>query len=56
MKKILLCSLKYDLNFGDSIINECCKKLVEEILQKEQLKEWEIQEIDLSGRKSYEEM
>ena len=56
MKKILLCSLKYDLNFGDPIINECCKKLIEQILQNKELNEWQIEEIDLSGRKSYNEM
>lgn len=54
MKKILLCGMKYDSNFGDAIINDCCKYIVEEILKEvNKNKEYEIIEIDLSGKKDF---
>ena len=49
MKKILLCGLKYDTNFGDPIINECTKYLLDNSLNKKNI-EYEFDEIDLSGR------
>lgn len=47
MKKILLCSLKYDSNFGDPIINDSCKYIVKEIISEKNI---EIEEIDMTGR------
>ena len=56
MKKILLCSLKYDSNFGDPIICECCSTLVKQILtQNGKEDKYDIEEIDLSGRTSFSE-
>ena len=56
MKKILLCGMKYDFNFGDSIINSCCKKIVEQIIEDKKMYEYEINEIDLSGKKLFTDM
>ena len=53
MKKVLLCGLKYDYNFGDCIINTCTKKMIEEEL-KYTKKVIKINEIDLYGRDSFE--
>ena len=50
MKKILLCSLKYDKNYGDSIINTCCRLLLEDILKDNNI-DYKIEEIDLSRKK-----
>lgn len=56
MKKILLCGLKYDSNFGDPIICECCYSLIKQILAENEKKDkYELDEIDLSGRKSFTE-
>jgi len=51
MKNVLLCGLMYDSNFGDPIINKCCKYIIENILNEKE--EIEIHEIDLSGKKSF---
>ena len=52
MKNILLCSLKYDTNLGDLIINNSVKGIIEDILKDEEI-EYKIDEIDLSGRKYF---
>ena len=56
MRKILLCGMKYDSNFGDPIINKCCRGIEEQILQNNNMQKYEIKEIDLSGKKSFKEM
>ncbi len=53
MKKILLCGMKYDKNFGDPIINECCKSIIEDILDSNNITEYKIEEIDLCGRSDF---
>lgn len=53
MIKILLCGLKYDKNFGDSIINDCCKYIIKnEIFHG---KEVIIKEVDLAGKRDFDE-
>lgn len=52
MKKILLCGLKYDLNYGDPIINDTVKYIIEDITKD---KEIEIEDIDISGRNGYKQ-
>ncbi len=49
--KVVLCSLKYDNNLGDNIINETSKSIIEDILGKEV----EIVEFDMSGRIGFDE-
>lgn len=50
MKKILLCGLKYDCNFGDPIINDSCKYILEEIISENNINNVKIEEIDMAGR------
>lgn len=54
MKNILLCGAKYTNNFGDPIINDCTKKILEDQLRKLQV-EYSIDEVDLEGRCNYNE-
>ena len=49
MKKILLCGFKYNSNFGDPIIHDCCKYIVQQVI-KENDKDILIEEIDLEGK------
>lgn len=49
MKKILLCGFKYNSNFGDPIILDCCKYIVQQVI-KENNKDVLIEEIDLEGK------
>ena len=49
MKNILLCGLKYNSNYGDPIINDSCRYIVQKSI-KDDVK---IDEIDLEGKSNF---